>query len=140
MEILFFTEKVDLVIENPDLLREWLTKVAGDNHFKVGEISFVFTDDNSLLKINREFLNHDYLTDIITFDNRQGNELNSDIYISADRIKENAQKYSRSFMEELHRVMVHGILHLCGYKDDSPSNKEAMRLAENKYLSLLADL
>lgn len=140
MEILFFTEKVDLVIENPDILREWIDKVATDHHFNVGLVNFVFTDDKSLLKINREFLHHDYLTDIITFDNKQGNELNGDIYISVDRVKENAPKYGRTFLEELHRVMVHGILHLIGHKDDTTTNKEAMRSAENKYLSLLADL
>lgn len=140
MEILFFTEKVDLVIENPETLREWITMVATDHHFNIGLINFVFTDDRSLLKINREFLHHDYLTDIITFDNKQGNELNGDIYISVDRVKENAPKYGRGFTEELHRVMVHGILHLTGHKDDTTANKKAMRSAENKYLSLLADL
>ncbi|MGM0565753.1 MAG: rRNA maturation RNase YbeY [Bacteroidota bacterium] len=140
MEILFFTEKVDFKVENPALLREWITKVVQDHYLEVGEVSFVFTTDEYLLKINREFLNHDYLTDIITFDNRQGKELNSDIYISLDRVKENADDNNKSLLDELHRVIIHGILHLCGYNDNTEESKTKMRNAEDKYLSLLADL
>ena len=140
MEILFFTEKVDFNVENSALLREWISKVVEDPYFEVGEVSFVFTTDEYLLKINREFLNHDYLTDIITFDNRQGKELNGDIYISLDRVKENAEDNNKSLFDELHRVIIHGILHLCGHKDNTLESKTKMRNAEDKYLSLLADL
>lgn len=140
MEILFFTEKVDFEVENAGLMREWIAKVVQDHHLEVGEISFVFTTDAYLLRINKKFLNHDYLTDIITFDNRQGRELNSDIYISLERVKENAKENKKTLWDELHRVIIHGILHLCGYKDDTSESKTKMRKAEDKYLSLLADL
>jgi len=140
MEILFFTEKVDFKLENPALVREWVVKVVQDHYLDVGIINYVFTTDEYLLRINKDFLNHDYLTDIITFDNRQGKELNSDIYISLDRVRENADENKKPFLEELHRVIVHGILHLCGYKDNTPESKAKMRKAEDKYLSLLADL
>lgn len=140
MEILFFTEKVNFELENSTLVREWITKVVQDHCLEVGIINFVFTTDECLLKINKEFLKHDYLTDIITFDNRQGKELNGDIYISLDRVKENAHENKKLFLDELQRVIIHGILHLCGYQDNTSEKKTKMRNAENKYLSLLADL
>ncbi|HKK11050.1 MAG TPA: rRNA maturation RNase YbeY [Bacteroidales bacterium] len=140
MEILFFNESVDYRPEDEEIIREWLSLVAKDRHFKIGIINYIFTDDKTLLNVNKKFLNHDYLTDIITFDNSQGNEVNGDIYISIDRVKDNASKLSRSFEEELNRVIVHGLLHLTGKKDDTQERKQEMRTAENKYLSLLADL
>jgi len=140
MEILFFNESVDYRPEDEEIIREWLSLVAKDRHFKIGIINYIFTDDKTLLNVNKKFLNHDYLTDIITFDNSQGNEVNGDIYISIDRVKDNASKLSRSFEEELSRVIVHGLLHLTGKKDDTQERKQEMRTAENKYLSLLADL
>ena len=104
----------------------------------IGDITFVFCDDNYLHKINLEFLDHDTYTDIITFDYSVGNEVISEIYISVDRVSENAKKYSQTFENEMHRVMIHGVLHLCGYKDKLAEDKQIMRDKENHYLSLLS--
>ena len=105
---------------------------------EIGDITIVFCDDNYLHKINLEFLDHDTDTDIITFDYSVGNEIISEIYVSVDRVSENAKKYKQTFENELHRVMVHGVLHLCGYKDKLVEDKQIMRDKENHYLSLLS--
>ena len=105
---------------------------------EIGDIIFVFCDDNYLHKINLEFLDHDTYTDIITFDYSIGNEIVSEIYVSVDRVSENAKKYKQTFENEIHRVMVHGVLHLCGYKDKLAEDKQIMRDKENHYLSLLS--
>jgi len=104
---------------------------------EIGDITFVFCDDNYLHKINLEFLDHDTYTDIITFDYSVGNEVISEVYISIDRVAENAKKYSQTFENEIHRVMIHGVLHLCGYNDKLAEDKQIMRDKENHYLSLL---
>ena len=105
---------------------------------EIGGLTFVFCDDNYLLKINTEFLDHDAYTDIITFDYSAGNEIISEIYVSTDRVEENAKKYKQTFENEIHRVMIHGVLHLCGYNDKLAEEKQIMRDKENHYLSLLA--
>ena len=105
---------------------------------EIGDITFVFCDDNYLHKINLEFLDHDTYTDIITFDYSVGNEIISEIYVSTDRVEENAKKHKQTFENELHRVMIHGILHLCGYNDKLVEDRQIMRDKENHYLSLLA--
>ena len=105
---------------------------------EIGEITFVFCDDNYLHKINKEFLDHDTYTDIITFDYSVGNEVISEIYVSVTRVKENAKKYKQTFKNEIHRVMIHGVLHLCGYNDKLAEERQIMRDKENHYLSLLA--
>ena len=112
--------------------------IAVEESHEVGDITFVFCDDNYLLKINKEFLDHDTYTDIITFDYSIGNEMISEIYVSIDRVKENAKKYKQTFENEIHRVMIHGVLHLCGYNDKLAEEKQIMRDKENHYLSLLA--
>lgn len=104
---------------------------------EIGDIIFVFCDDNYLHKINLEFLDHDTYTDIITFDYSVGNEIISEIYVSVDRVAENAKKYNQTFENEIHRVMIHGALHLCGYNDKLSEDKQIMRDKENHYLSLL---
>ena len=105
---------------------------------EIGGIAFVFCDDNYLHKINLEFLDHDTYTDIITFDYSVGNEIISEIYVSTDRVEENAKKYKQTFENEIHRVMIHGVLHLCGYNDKLIEDKQIMREKENHYLSLFA--
>ena len=105
---------------------------------EIGDIVFVFCDDNYLHKINLEFLGHNTYTDIITFDYSVGSQIVSEIYISVDRVADNAKKYSQTFEDEIHRVMIHGILHLCGYKDKLAEDKQIMRDKENHYLSLLS--
>jgi len=105
---------------------------------EIGDITIIFCDDNYLHKINLEFLDHDTYTDIITFDYSVGNEVVSEIYVSVDRVAENAKKYSQTFENEIHRVIIHGVLHLCGYKDKLAEDKQIMRDKENHYLSLLS--
>ena len=105
---------------------------------EIGDIVFVFCDDNYLHKINLEFLGHNTYTDIITFDYSVGSQIVSEIYISVDRVADNAKKFSQTFEDEIHRVMIHGILHLCGYKDKLAEDKQIMRDKENHYLSLLS--
>jgi len=114
--------------------------IAAEESFEVGSITFVFCDDNYLLKINKEFLDHDTYTDIITFDYSVGNEIISEVYVSTDRVEENAKKYKQTFENEIHRVMIHGVLHLCGYNDKLAEEKQIMREKENHYLSLLPKL
>ena len=115
-----------------------INAIAAEESREVGDITFVFCDDNYLLKINKEFLDHDTYTDIITFDYSVGNEMISEIYVSTDRVEENAKKYKQTFENEIHRVMIHGVLHLCGYNDKLAEEKQIMRDKENHYLSLLA--
>ena len=112
--------------------------IAAEESRKVGDITFVFCDDNYLLKINKEFLDHDTYTDIITFDYSAGNEMISEVYVSTTRVEENAKKYKQTFENEIHRVIIHGVLHLCGYNDKAEEEKQIMRDKENHYLSLLA--
>ena len=112
--------------------------LAKEESREIGDVAFVFCDDSYLNKINVEFLHHDTYTDIITFDYSIGNELISEIYISIDRVEENAKKYSQTFENEIHRVMIHGVLHLCGYKDQLVEDKQIMRNKENHYLSLFS--
>ena len=114
--------------------------ITAEESREVGDITFVFCDDNYLLKINKEFLDHDTYTDVITFDYSVGNEIISEIYVSTDRVEENAKKYKQTFENEIHRVMIHGVLHLCGYNDKLAEEKQIMRDKENHYLSLLAKL
>lgn len=109
---------------------EWLKKVIKSEGYFIGEISYVFTDDNGLLEVNKKYLNRDYFTDIITFDYTENKTLSGDIMISCDRVKENAIQYQVGEDEELRRVMVHGILHLMGYKDATDSDKAQMRTLE----------
>ena len=116
--------------------KAWFKALAQQHHTEAGDINFIFVDDGYLLEINQNFLNHDGYTDIITFDYRDQNILNSDIYISIERITDNAKSLNVDFLNELHRVMAHGVLHLIGFKDKSPSEKLEMRAQEEKALIL----
>lgn len=107
---------------------------------RLGDINYIFCSDEELLEINIRHLNHSTYTDIITFDYTEGNKISSDIFISIDRVEENAKKFKVSFEEELHRVMIHGILHLCGYKDKSKADAELMRKKENAALKMFEPL
>lgn len=117
--------------------QEWIQKVVADNGFEIGEINYIFCDDNYLHKLNVEFLKHDTLTDIISFDNTLGKLISGDIFISIERVEENAKDFKVSFENELHRVMIHGVLHYMGFKDKSDDDRIKMRNAENDALSLL---
>jgi rRNA maturation RNase YbeY len=120
-------------------LENWIEKVISEKGFELGEINYIFCDDAYLLKLNIEFLKHDTLTDIISFDNSLGKLVNGDIFISVERIKENANDFKVSFDDELHRVMIHGVLHYMGFKDKSDDEKQEMRSQENQALLVLSD-
>ena len=114
--IQFFFENIN-IISLSDATKNWLINLIKNEQKKVGEINYIFCDDEYLLKVNRDFLQHDYYTDIITFDYVKGKTIAGDIFVSLPRISENAETHSKDFNLELHRVLAHGILHLCGYKD-----------------------
>ena len=131
----FFFE-TDFLLQDEEALKKWIiSTIAKENH-TLGELTFVFCDDDHLHKINLEFLKHDTLTDIITFDYTLGKQLIGEIYISIDRVKENALEFSISFDEELRRVIIHGVLHLCGFKDKTIEDEKQMRQKEDQYLEL----
>ncbi|MGY3792464.1 rRNA maturation RNase YbeY [uncultured Aquimarina sp.] len=131
----FFYESVATNINELSTV-SWLNKVAVSEKKSIGEISLILCLDDYLLDINQKYLNHDTYTDIISFDNTMGNELAGDIFISVDRVKENAEIYDVDFEEELRRVMVHGLLHFCGYKDKTEEEKLVMRQKENEKLKM----
>ena len=115
----------------------WIRRVAATYGKRVGEIGYMFVSDERILQVNRNYLQHDYYTDIITFDYTEGDTVSGDIVISLDTVRSNAEKYGKSYDEELHRVIIHGILHLCGLHDKAPGEREQMEAAENKALLLL---
>ena len=131
-----FNYETDFVLENEEAISVWISNVIGSENKKLGEINYIFCDDEYLLEINKEHLQHDYYTDIISFDYTVGNEISGDMFISIDRVKENAQDFNVSFDEELKRVIVHGVLHYCGYKDKSEEDELLMRNKEDEKLSM----
>lgn len=132
-----FNYETDFALDDEEQIISWIEKVIQKEGYKVGEINYIFCTDSYLHKINVEFLQHDTYTDIISFDYTLGKTISGDIYISIDRVKENAQEYSVSFTEELHRVMIHGILHYAGYKDKTEDEKTVMRNKENESVLIL---
>lgn len=114
----------------------WIKKVAASYGRKVGEIGYLFCDDEKILEVNREYLQHDYYTDIITFDYDEDDIISGDLVISLDTVKSNAELFHKNYDEELHRVIIHGILHLCGINDKGPGEREIMEAAENKALAM----
>ncbi|MBR6087184.1 MAG: rRNA maturation RNase YbeY [Prevotella sp.] len=114
----------------------WIRSVAATYGRKVGEVGYLFCSDEKILEVNREYLGHDYYTDIITFDYDEGDTLNGDLVISLDTVRSNAELFNRDYDEELHRVIIHGILHLCGINDKGPGEREKMEAAENKALAM----
>jgi len=131
--ISFFSE-TDFKLSNTKEISYWISSIIKNENFEEGEISYIFCNDSYLHKLNVEFLNHDTLTDIISFDNSLGKLINGDIYISVERVKENSAIYKTSFVDELHRVIIHGILHYCGYKDKTEEAAKLMRSKEEAAL------
>lgn len=131
----FYYEGVTLDF-NENKIIEWLLTVAQSEGKTIGEITFIFCDDEYLLDINKRFLNHDYYTDIITFDNTIGNQLGADVFISSQRVRDNANSFNKTFNNELLRVLVHGVLHLCGYKDKSDDEAKLMRSKEEEKIMM----
>tara|TARA_B100001059_G_C17738931_1_gene530492 strand:+ start:237 stop:647 length:411 start_codon:yes stop_codon:yes gene_type:complete len=130
-----FNYETEFSLENEQQISNWISSVISEEEFREGEINYIFCDDDYLLKLNLEFLNHDTLTDIISFDYTVGKEINGDVYISIERVRDNANDFNVEFIDELNRVMVHGALHYCGYKDKSEEEEKTMRLKENYYIS-----
>ena len=124
-------------LPNETELSDWISVVVHSENCQLGEINYIFCDDQYLLEINQQYLDHDTLTDIISFDYSVGKKLQGDVFISVERVRENAHSFKVSFEEELSRVMIHGILHYCGYKDKCDSEKKIMRAKEDFYLKLL---
>ncbi len=134
--MIFFNNETFFTLKDEHEIVSWVKKCIQDESKEHGEINFIFCDDSYLLEINIKYLNHNTLTDIITFDYTLDDLVGGDVFISIDRVKENAADYKVSFKDELHRVIVHGILHLCGYKDKTTDEKKQMRAKEDYYLSL----
>lgn len=134
--IRYFTEDIKFEFKDKLSNNRWLRLVASSEVKKLGDINIIFCSDNYILDVNMKYLQHDYFTDIITFDYCEGNVLNGDLFISVDSVRENASYYGTEFPDELKRVMVHGILHLIGYDDHSEEDIKVMRLKEDYYLSL----
>ena len=134
---IYYHSECDFQIQNEVSISKWLKDSIANENKELGEINYIFCEDNYLLKKNQEYLNHNTLTDIITFDYSEGNKLSADIFISVERVKENAVIFAVSFEQELKRVIIHGILHLMGYKDKSEEESKIMRSKEDFYLSRL---
>jgi rRNA maturation RNase YbeY len=141
MAINFFTEDIKSSgLKRLNLVKSWIKKCVTDNDRKIGNLNYIFCSDEFLKGLNKEYLNHDYYTDIITFNNNEGNIVSGDIYISTERVDENAIKFGVEYLEELHRVIIHGLLHLLGFKDKKPSESKEMREQENFWLQSLKDM
>ncbi|WP_299059285.1 rRNA maturation RNase YbeY [uncultured Polaribacter sp.] len=132
-----FNYETAFKLDTENFLEYWIDSVVCSKGFEIGEINYIFCDDEYLHKLNVEFLDHDTLTDVISFDYTLGKLVSGDIYISVQRVKDNAKDFNSSFTDELHRVMIHGVLHYLGHKDKSKEEKEKMRSAENLALSKL---
>lgn len=132
-----FNYESDFKLHNEKELSIWISSVINSEGFKEGDINYIFCNDDYLLQLNQEFLNHDTLTDIISFDYTLGKEINGDIFISIERVLDNAKDYQVDFSNELHRVMVHGVLHYCGYNDKTQKETQLMRIKENHYTEIL---
>jgi len=135
--VITFNSETSFTLKNQKKLVKWISDVISSEGFQVGEINYIFCNDSYLNKINQEFLNHDTFTDIISFDYTLGKEVGGDIFISIERVLENAEKFDEVFENELHRVMIHGILHFMGYKDKTKKEKTLMRTKEDEKIFTL---
>ena len=136
MEIYFHSEDLDFELQNTQDIVTWINDTAKAENYVVETINYIFCSDMYLLGVNRQYLNHDYYTDIITFDYNEDNRIVGDLFISIDRVKDYAQNNQINFKDELNRVMIHGVLHLCGYPDKSEEEAKLMRSKEDFYLNL----
>lgn len=132
-------EDVNLNLKNKLLIRKWIKECIINEQKKMGDINLIYCSDEYLLKLNISALQHDYYTDIITFDYTEAEVISGDLFISIDRVEDNAKKFNINFQRELYRVMIHGVLHLCGYKDKSTSDEKLMQSKEDHYLMKLSD-
>ena len=135
-KVIYNVEDIDFQLVKPDLLSGWIEKTINTEGATLGAVSYIFCSDDYLHQMNVEYLNHDTLTDVITFPYND-NPIEGDIFISIDRVKNNAQDLAVAFDDELHRVMIHGVLHLCGYSDETDEQEAEMRRKEDEYLRIL---
>ncbi|MDD2412346.1 MAG: rRNA maturation RNase YbeY [Bacteroidales bacterium] len=135
--IQFISQDVAFQLKEKRKIKKWLTDLINSHQKRVGEISIVFSNNDYVLEINKQFLSHDFYTDIITFNYNEDDFISGDLIISIDMVRENAEKYRETFERELHRVVVHGILHLLGLNDETKTEEAAMRIAENNALKML---
>ncbi len=135
-KVIYNVEDIDFQLVSQDLLSAWIEKTIETEGATLGAVSYIFCSDDYLHQMNVEYLNHDTLTDVITFPYND-NPIEGDIFISIDRVKNNAQDLAVAFDDELHRVMIHGVLHLCGYSDETDEQEAEMRRKEDEYLRIL---
>ena len=135
--ITFHFEEVDSILLDESKISDWIKNCCFQENYILSELSIICCSDEYLLDINRNYLNHDYYTDIITFDLSDGKDIEGELYISLDRVVENAKELDIPFLQELHRVIIHGVLHLIGYSDKTEDDQKLMRSKEDAYLSLL---
>jgi len=131
-----FNYESDFSLDNEEVYADWISNVIQSENKNIGEISYIFCDDEYLLEINKQYLNHDYYTDIISFDYTEADVISGDIFVSIDRVKENALDFGVSFDNELKRVIIHGVLHFCGFKDKSKEEEETMRFKEEEKINM----
>lgn len=134
----WLNDGVEMPRLNFEKVENWIIEVAHEHGKIVGNLNYIFCNDEKIIEVNRQFLNHDYFTDIITFDNTRGKMISGDMFISLDTILTNAEKVGEPYERELHRVIVHGVLHLCGINDKGPGEREIMEAHENAALSILS--
>lgn len=137
MAVYFSNGDIEFILGNQELIKDWISAIIFRHNKKLGKINYLFCSDKMVYDMNLRFLNHDTLTDIITFDYVNGNLISGDITISIDRVGENATLFDTSFEHELHRVIIHGVLHLLGFKDKTPDDAAIMRAKENESLQIL---
>lgn len=137
MPVRFFSENINFTIPQKLLLKRWINQIIENSQNKTGEVNIIFTSDTYLLEINKKYLNHNYFTDIITFNYNEGLVISGDIYISIETVRNNANLYSVAFLNELHRVIIHGLLHLLGYNDYTETEVVLMRKMEDNALEQL---
>ena len=136
MAVTYQTEGVKMPYIKKRETTEWIKAVAATYEKRIGEIAYIFFPDKKIWEVNRQYLQHDYYTDIITFDYCEGNRLSGDLFISLETVKTNSEQFNTPYEEELHRTIIHGILHLCGINDKGPGEREIMEAAENKALAM----
>ncbi|MGL5015866.1 MAG: rRNA maturation RNase YbeY [Bacteroidales bacterium] len=134
--ISYYNEGIEMPTINKNIKRDWIKKVTELYGKKLGEISYIFCNDEKILEVNNQYLQHDYYTDIITFDYTEGNKISGDLFISLDTVRSNAEQFGVDFNEELDRVLIHGVLHLCGIADESEEQRADMISKENEALAL----
>ena len=137
MAIAFYAEDTELPAIRKELVSNWIRTVAATYGKKTGDISYIFCSDEKILEVNRQYLQHDYYTDIITFDYTEGNKISGDLFISLDTVKSNSETFHTDYNEDLHRTIIHGILHLCGQEDKDPAARAEMTRKEDDALAML---